>query len=313
MRVCVLDIGGTHLRFAFSQNGKDFLCDPQKMKISQFESIEHVLVHAVRQAGWDPLSVTDIGIAKSDGNPWMIDLEKIHAIFPEAHIVKLNDFESNALGLVDIEIENLLYIAGNKTIPDKSFPRAVIGSGTGLGLAYISPNGDVQTTHGGHVLPALITAEQIQLVADLQVFKTDGTCPIYEDVLSGDGILNVYKILCGRHHFECEYVDTYDMLSRGRNDPIVQHSLRYYHEVLGLFAHQVLQFGHAFGGLFLTGGITDKLIGYDLFDKDTFLTNLYQKNVPIVYCDVKSTPIFWVRNEFISLDGMLKKLKKRNH
>lgn len=306
MTKCVVDIGGTYIRLALSHDGENFLNEPQKVKTDTFSSIEDALSHYMRQEQCDPLSITDILIAKSGRNNWIVEQESIRATFPVSKIIKVNDFAANALGLISAQNHELVHIGGTRTLPDADLPMAVIGSGTGLGLAYIAPNQYVQRTHGGHMLPALVTSEQIALFEELQTFKATPTAPIYEDALSGDGILNIYKILCGRHHLDAEYTDTHHLMDAGRNNPMVRQALKYYHEILGLFAHQVLAFGYSYGALFLTGGITDRLVGYDLFDKETFFKSLYQNNVPVVVHDVKSTPVFWVKDEFISLRGLLR-------
>lgn len=306
MTKCVVDIGGTYIRLALSHDGETFLSEPQKVKTDKFSSIENALTHFVHQEQCDPLSITDILIAKSGRNNWIVEQESIRATFPVSKIIKVNDFAANALGLISIQNHELMHLGGFKALPDIDLPMAVIGSGTGLGLAYIFPNKTVARTHGGHMRPALATPEQIELFDELQTFKVDGTAPIYEDALCGDGILNIYKILCRRHHLDSEYSDTHHLMNAGRNNPMVRQALKYYHEILGLFAHQVLAFGYSYGALFLTGGITDRLVGYDLFDKDTFFESFYQNNVPVVLHDVKSTPVFWVKDEFISLRGLLR-------
>lgn len=306
MTKCVVDIGGTYIRLALSHDGESFLHDPQKLKADQFLSVEDALLQFIRQEQCDPLSITDILIAKSGRNHWVIEQESIRAVFGVSKIIKVGDFAANALGLLSVGKQDLVHIGGTKLLPDTDLPMAVMGSGTGVGLAYIAPNKTVQATHGGHMLPALVTQEQVELFTDLQAFKSDETIPIYEDALSGNGILNIYKILCGRNHLDSEYTDTHHLLDAGRNNPMVQQALRFYHEILGLFAHQVLAFGGSYGALFLTGGIIDRLVGYDLFDKETFFKSLYQNNVSIVLRDVKSTPVFWVKDEFISLRGLLR-------
>lgn len=300
----VIDIGGTFMRLALSEDGKTFINDPQKLKCDRYSSLQDALLNFVQAEKKSPQDIKTISIARSGRNAWEIDNTSITRNFPSACLSVVNDFEANALGLINAAPDDVVHLGGMKMVPDTTLPRAVIGSGTGLGLAYIA-NGIVHRTHGGHMLPALTTAEQISLFGELQKLKTDKTIPIYEDALSGNGLLNIYKILSGRNHLDCEYSDTHHLLAEGRNNPLVQQSLKFYHEILGQFAHQVLAFGGAYGGLFLTGGITDRLISHDLFDKEAFLEALYQETVPVVLDDVRKTPIFWVKDEFISLGGLL--------
>lgn len=306
MTILVVDIGGTYIRLALSNDGQNFIADPQKIKTEQFVDISDALISFVKQNQYQPEQISHILIAKSGRNNWKISKEDIVQSFPFCHFSLINDFAANALGLAHVNHNDLHHLGGVKKTPDINYPMAVIGSGTGLGLAYISPQKTIQRTHGGHILPALTSKEHFELFAELQNLKAIKTIPIYEDALSGNGILNIYKILSGRHHLDCEYTDTHDLLASGRNNPIVEQGLKLYHEILGIFAHQVLAFGYSYGGLYLTGGITDRIMTHDLFDKETFFENLYQNNVPCVLNDVKSTPIFWVKDEFISLKGLLK-------
>lgn len=305
MTTLVIDIGGTFMRLALSEDGKTLTTPPQKIRVEQFPAFEDAVLHFVLSANYKPDKILHIRIARSGRNHWLIEDAAITKIFVNSKIAIINDFEANALGLVSPRPDEIVHLGGIKVEPDKTLPRAVIGSGTGLGLAYIHPQGHIQRTHGGHMLPALVGREQIDLFAELQKLKPDRTAPIYEDALSGNGILNIYKILVGKSHLDCAYRDTHHLLSDGRNDPLARQALKFYHEILGQFAHQVLAFGWAYGGLFLTGGITDRLIGHNCFDTDTFLAGLYQDNVPVVLSDVKNTPVFWVRDEFISLRGLL--------
>jgi len=305
MTKLMVDIGGTYIRFALSKDGANFVNDPHKMKHENFSSIEGALQSFLAQNSIDTAAITYLAIAKSGRNNWECNERNLAQIFTNAQIALINDFEANAHGLVGCAPDDLLHQAGPPT-EQTNKTRAVIGSGTGLGLAYITPQGEVLRTHGGHMLPCLINKDHIVLFDELQKFKTNNTIPIFEDALSGNGIVNIYKVLAGKGHVYADYRDTHHLLQNGKNDPVVRQALKIYHEWLGLFAHEVLAFGGSYGALYLTGGITDWLIGHDLFDTQTFLDALYQKTVSVVADDVRATPIYWVKDEFISLKGLLR-------
>lgn len=302
----VIDIGGTYIRFSRAKENCSFSVVPHKIKAEPFASFEEAARNYLRQQQIDPAALTHVAIAKSGRSNWSLDQESCAPIFPNAHITLVNDFEANAYGLIDVSEDDLLFLGGEQRPPDKQQMRAVIGSGTGLGLAYISPQGEVLKTHGGHMRPALETQAQMDMMAAVQKFKTSPTIPIYEDVLGGDGLLSMYKILAAQGHLYTDYRDTHHMLEAGQRDPVVRQVMTLYHEILGLFAHQVLAFGHSYGALYLTGGITDRLIGHNLFAAEIFLKSLYQKTVPIVLDDVRDTPVYWVKDEFVSLKGLLR-------
>lgn len=305
MTILVCDIGGTYMRLATSVDGQNFRRDPQKIKTSSFQHIADALKQFVQQENIDCQTIKQVMIAQSDRNTWVIDKESIYSVFPEANFKRFNDFEANAYGLVNVTADDIHYLAGEQKSVDKKSTRAVIGSGTGIGLAYITASGEVLKTHGGHMLPALPDDNIRSIFKALQDFKKQPSVMIYEDALGGDGIYNIYRILSKQNHLDCEFSDVVHMLTAGAHNPLVQQTLKFYHEILGLFLHHVVAFGRAYGGVFLTGGVTDRLINLGLFDIETVLHCFYQDTVPIVTKDVVATPIFWVKDEFISLKGLL--------
>lgn len=305
MSLLVMDIGGTYMRLALSDDGYTFRKDPQKIATAPFPALDDALTYYVQQENIAAESVTRILIARSDRNNWGITPAQIARALPKAHLTLINDFEANAAGLIRVDNDALLHIGGRKMAPDITFPRAVIGVGTGLGLAYITKEQHVQRSHGGHMRPACVTSGHIALFEELQAFKHTPSIPIYEDALSGRGLLHIYRILCARTHCDCAYADTHALLAAGHSDPLVQNALAIFHELFGIFAHQVVAFGYSYGGLYLTGGIIDRLFAHNLFDHQTFFHHFTQQTVPIVLEDVRSTPVFWVKDEFISLKGLL--------
>lgn len=308
MIILLCDAGGTHARFSVSTDGRT-MSDPQKILISDYPDFAAISDHYLHSQNIKPEDITDFRLSLGDRNMWNLDAQKLAQTLPNATFKKRNDFEANALGVSYIDETGLLEISASKGLATEGASRVVIGVGTGLGLAYIidTPNGPfIQRTHGGHMIPATLTEEQAATFCDLQKFKTDGTVSIYEDLISGPGIWNMYRLACNRAHTHAEYFDTNDLLTKGRNDPLVQNLLRTFHEMLGLFAHQAVMFGFSFGGIYLTGGIIDRLIGHNLWDGDSFLKSFKQKNVPIVVQDIAATPVYWVKDEFIALNGLLK-------
>ncbi len=307
MIILLCDAGGTHARFAVSTDGRT-MSDPQKILISNYPDFGSIASHYLHTQNIRAEEITDFRLSLGDRNTWNLDAQNLAQILPKATFKKRNDFEANALGISQIDKAGLLEISVSKGEATEGSSRVVIGVGTGLGLAYImhTPSGPfIQRTHGGHMVPATLTEEQAATFCELQKFKTDGTVSIYEDLISGPGIWNMYRLACEKAHTHTEYFDTNDLLAKGRNDPLVQNILRIFHEMLGVFAHQAVMFGFSFSGIYLTGGIIDRLVGQNLWDGDSFLKNFKQKNVPIVVHDITSTPVYWIKDEFIALNGLL--------
>ncbi len=308
MTILLCDAGGTHIRFALAKDGL-LNGDPQKYRIGDYPDFGSVACHFLTSQQEKPEDISELRLAYGGQFVWPITNETIAQVLPNATLTKINDFEANARGIAAAKDDGFLRL--NETVgtrPEGS-ARLVIGVGTGLGLAQIidTPNGQhIQKNHGGHMIPALPKAYQHDLFDALQTLKQKPSVMIYEDLLSGPGLYRAYTLMAERAQTDAEYRDTNDMIARGRHDPLAVEVLRVFHEVLGLFAHQAVAFTNAYGGLYLTGGIIDRLVGASLFDYATFAANFHQDSVPIVKSDVAATPVYWVKDEFIALTGLLK-------
>lgn len=309
MSVLLCDAGGTHIRFALAKEGT-LIGEPQKYRIEDYSDFASVAFHFLASQQETPQNITEVRLAYGGLFVWPITQDSLADALPKARLTKINDFEANAHGIAAANDDRFLRL--NETVgtrPEGS-ARLVIGVGTGLGLAQIidTPTGPYiqKNRHGGHMLPALPKAYQRDLFDALQALKQKPSVMIYEDLLSGPGIYRAYALMASRAQTDAEYRDTNDMIARGHHDPLVAEVLRIFHEVLGLLAHQAVAFTHAYGGLYLTGGIIDRLVGASLFDYSTFATNFHQDSVPIVKADVAATPVYWVKDEFIALTGLLK-------
>jgi glucokinase len=302
-RTLLCDVGGTYLRFALGEKGAA-MQSPSKLRADAHLSLED----AVRKFLWAQSvreeDISCFALAFSNRNSWDVTKDGIRQVLPNAVFLQINDFEANAYGVLTADPSSFDCITkgAGESVPGAS--RCVIGSGTGLGLAYIH-GAKIQRTHGGHMLPALWREDHRELFVDLQATKTDGTIPIFENGLSGPGLFSIYRILSERAQLVPEYRDTNDLILRGGNDPVALEALRFFHEFLGLFAHEAVAFGYAYGGLYLTGGIIDRLMAAGLFDAETFLKNFHQNSVKVVREYVLATPIYWIRDEFVSLSGLL--------
>ena len=308
MTILLCDVGGTHIRFAVGDGAK-MTCAPEKLRVDSHVSLEDAVAKYLLSQSIKAPDVTALYLAFSNRNSWKTEESMLRAVLPNAVLHQVNDFEANALGLLttsDKDVTALVKAEGD-AVPNAA--RAVIGVGTGLGLAYIEGQGDsafVRRTHGGHMLPATALREHRDIFDNISTTKKNGTVPIYEDVLSGDGLFALYRFVCHASQLNPEYHDTADLLLSGKDDPVMRQTLRLFHEILGVFAHEVAAFGYAYNGIYLTGGIIDRLMAGGLFDTQAFVSQFHQKNVPIVIKHVKATPVSWVRDEFVSLRGLLR-------
>lgn len=308
MTILLCDIGGTHIRFAVSQPGS-FMCQPEKLRVDRHHSLEDAIQRYLLSQSIAADDVDYLYLAFSDRNDWVREVAVLQTGLPRAGLRKIKDFEASAMGCLCAEEGDFERLYGDRAGHTEHASRVVLGVGTGLGVAYITGKPEhevVQRTHGGHMLPALPLPEHRDIFDALALERKDGFIPIYEDVLSGKGMFRLYRYLCQRSHLNPQYHDESDLLISGRDDPLVQMTLKFFHEILGVFTHQAVAFMYSYNGVYLTGGVIDRLKLAGLFDTETFLRSFHQANIPVVRSDVMATPVYWIRDEFVSLRGLLR-------
>lgn len=297
------DVGGTHIRFAYEQ-ADGTLSAPRKTAVSDYQNFFEAIKSFTNAQSIDPVTVTDFYFAFSHRNGWDVNPNSIRAIIPTAFIKQINDFEANAYGIAHATPDHFECLYKGEGTPPPHAGKAVIGAGTGLGLAFITAAGEVVPNHGGHKLPPIRSQNDLDLYAFIRAHKKQDTISIIEDVVSGDGLFYTYLYLCQHMHCDVEFRSSADIMQRGLDDPIVKNALEIFHEMLGMFMHQAVGFNSAYGGVYLTGGMIDKLRLAGKLDIDRIVNHFHQYTHPVVRQDVNSTSVSWVNNEYISLSGL---------
>jgi glucokinase len=310
---CLLcDIGGTHIRFGLSRDGTG-IDHIAKLKVAQFSSFTAAVqsyLSAQNETACDKMVLSmaaqfhDGAYRFANDNAWVIEPAHVTQDLNLNDLIILNDFEANARGIATITDDEILCLHTGQGILDKTARRMVIGVGTGLGLAYINPDNSIQPSFGGHMVAVTPTPEDRALFEFIHADENPPRAWIYEDVLSGRGLYNVYRFLCAQNHLDVAYGDTAQMLKHADQLLVIQ-TLKIFARFLGLFAHQAAMFGHGFAGVYLTGGILDRLVPYDYFDVTAFRGGLVHANVAVVRDACENLPIAWVKDEFISLKGLV--------
>lgn len=310
MTILLCDVGGTHIRFALGSGHK---IEPYKLRVDAHRDLGDAISLYLTTQQIAPEAITAFYLAFSNRNEWDTTPEALREALPKAVIRQVNDFEANAHGVLVAEKADFLclYEGRGESVPHSS--KTVIGVGTGLGLAYVlgeKEQGFVQRTHGGHMLPAHAASHQ-ELYDFLQKRKSDVV--IYEDILSGRGLFDVYRYLSAKNFLDCEFENAESLMLNGKDNPVFRQALDIFCEMLGLFAHHAVAFGYAYGGIYLTGGVIDRLMLSGLFKADKFMEFYLQDNVKIVRTHAESASVCWIRDEFVSLKGLLNLAKEDGH
>lgn len=306
--VILADIGGTYARFARVENNAP--AKARKLAVADYETLEEALLaytgHPVADgilyiatAAW-PYPDGTWRFARPDR--WEMTTESLERAGWAVGWIG-NDFGAGARGALAAGPEYRYEVQSAR--PQEIIQRrsVVLGSGTGLGLAYVEGM-SVQETYGGHMAIPQCTDEQHTVIKLIRRLKTDERPVSAEDVISGPGLSLLYKAVCLLHGQSPDENIDLAVLLEDKGKRIHTHSLRLYHEFLGLFAHQAVIYGHAYAGLYMDGGVLHRLVEAGAFDHDVFLRFFVGDPLPLIKKQMMVMKIEIVTDPFVTLSGL---------
>jgi glucokinase len=311
------DIGGTNARLAYfqPQNGHLQLVSERVFPSREHSEFGEIVSQFLDDSGTRP-EVACFGIAgpvrngrvETSNLPWVIEqshlAKQIH--LPSTWLI--NDLEASAWGIGALSMADLVPL--NQVTGPVAGNQAVIAPGTGLGQAGLYWDGQrhsVFACEGGHADFAPQGELQIEL---LRYLANRFGHVSYERVLSGPGLVNVYEFLreSGKDKESSELAaeikkgDTAAAISRAAiagTSSLAEKALDLWIAVYGAEASNLALKIMATGGLFLTGGISPKIL--DKLKGPIFMQAFLQKGRlrPLV----EAIPVQVVTNEKAGLLG----------
>ncbi len=275
------DIGGTKTLLALASAGAHaprvaFERRYASNEYPDLDGIIEVFLAEARFAGHlaEPLSAACFGVAGpvEDGRakvtylPWVLEADAMAGRHGLPSVLLLNDFAAAAAGIATLRPADLVTLQAGKPLADA--PRAVVGAGTGLGVAFLLRDGDDWRTvpgEGGHVGFAPGDEEQVALWQYLRRRHERVTA---ERVLSGSGLVDLYRFVSS----ERMTPDSPDPLAaqlpaaaiadaaRAHPEGAAARSLKLFASAYGAFAGDLALTVMARGGVFLAGGIAPKIL-----------------------------------------------------
>jgi glucokinase len=272
------DIGGTNARLAYfqPQNGHFQLVSERVFPSREHQGLGEIVTQFLDESGTRPEAAC-FGIAgpvrngrvETSNLPWVIEQAVLAKQIHLAATLLINDLEASAWGIGALGMEDLVTL--NPGAGSVAGNQAVVAPGTGLGQAGLFWDGSrhhVFACEGGHTDFAPRGELQIELLRFLA--KQFGHVS-YERILSGPGLVKIYEFLCvsgygkasGELGAAMQSGDRAATISRAAlsgSDSLASKALDLWIAVYGAEASNLALKIMSTGGLFLTGGISPKIL-----------------------------------------------------
>lgn len=192
-------------------------------------------------------------------HPWSFTISGLTRHFGFDRLLVVNDFTANALAVPHLAADERVAVGGGVPVPRT--PIGVLGPGTGLGVSGLVPNSSgyfAIAGEGGHA--TLAPADEREgLVLDHMRRRFDHvSC---ERALSGQGLVNLYNILCELAGVPAAPFTPAQIADRqiGETEPLVREALDMFCAMLGSVAGNLALILGARGGVYIAGGIVPRL------------------------------------------------------
>jgi glucokinase len=245
--VLIGDIGGTNARFSIVLDANSEAGEPHIVQTANFTTIDE----AIQAAVLDRSSVRPNSAVLAVAGPVDGGL---------SDIVVLNDFEAQALAVVALGEEHMEKIGGGT--PEPNAGRVVLGPGTGLGVAgliYALNHWIPVPGEGGHMDIGPRSPRDFQVFPHIE--KLEGRIS-GEQMLCGRGLVNVYRAVAKADGKPAPFTTPAEITAAAlaNSDPVAEEALETFVTCLGRTAGDLALVFMSRGGVFLTGGIAQKIV-----------------------------------------------------
>ncbi len=307
MKLLVGDIGGTNARFGYQENKGSDVEKVEFLNCADFDNIEDAVIHYISK---NNLSVENLSLSvagpcgdnfiKFTNNNWSFDKKDLLIKTNCNSILAINDFAAQGLGFTSLFKTHLNFL--DKKILEQNNLQSlnqgtsldgtnvlITGPGTGLGVGTLVFIDNVPLPiqgEGGNVHFSPASLEEVRL---LEWLSTKMDYVSTEEVLSGRGLVNIYKYLCFKGNYVAK-MSTADQigLAAKEGDALARKAARLMIEIFATsIANNILVTGSK-KCVIICGGISAKLS--DFFDDSLFFERLgnkgkyrnYVSDVPIL-------------------------------
>jgi glucokinase len=309
----VADIGGTNTRYALvtgiDESTGEFQINQSRVFMSaDYDSFSLSLdTYLETITGLRPRNaciaiagpVTD-DVVELTNLKWQFSVTKLKKQYGFNTLLVMNDFAALAYGVPHIP-DSALFSIKPGTTDDKS-AKVIIGPGTGLGVAALIPTATgfhPAPGEGGHV--AIAPGNDIELEL-FKVLRQQQQHISAEDLLSGSGLLNLYRNYAKLHQQPTSDIFTPAEVTQHaltNSDPICVEAFNTFLGLLGSYCGDLALIYGAKGGVYLGGGILPRIQPH--IADSQFLSRFMNKGAMRKY--VKDIPIQLITHRQPALIG----------
>ncbi|HYD19803.1 MAG TPA: glucokinase [Patescibacteria group bacterium] len=308
MSKIIADIGGTNARFALVDDAGS-ISAIEVLPCADFKSPAEAAQSYLDRIGArpktgafavaTPLDGTDI-IAMTN-HVWNFSISETMNALGLSSLRVINDFAALAYAVPHLTDKDRYQLGNGEAM--KNMPIAIIGPGTGLGVAgvvFADGKPVTVTTEGGHVTMPAATAREFALFDWLKKSKYHHISA--ERVVSGKGLVNLYHAVCGVDGLDLPELTPAEITGKALDESCLTCV-----EVLDLFCHFLgvvagnlaLSYG-ASGGLYIAGGIVPQLGEY--FKASRFRESYLAKGRFSEY--MERIPTYVITHPYPGLEGL---------
>lgn len=266
--ILIGDIGGTNARFSILS---DSFAEPKQfppLLTADFGNIDEavqtmildrtsIIPRTAVLAVAGPVDNDEVDLTNCE---WVVRPRAMIGDLGFGDIILINDFEAQALAATSLEMDSLEQIGGGRQMENAS--RVVLGPGTGLGVAgvvHAANNWIPVPGEGGHIDIGARTARDHELFPHYETIegRISG-----EQLLCGRGLLNIYRAIHKAAKTTPRLDDPSAITAAGLegSEPAAAETLELFVTYLGRIAGDLALVFMARGGVYLSGGIPQKIL-----------------------------------------------------
>ncbi|MDR0702437.1 MAG: glucokinase [Azoarcus sp.] len=305
--ILAADIGGSRARLLLARAGQHGWRESCRRETpsAAHDGIESLIADFLAETGETPVAACiaaagplEHGRVRMNNLPWIVDSERLAARFGISRIRLINDFAAQAHGLACLDSDDALTLCAGDPEPESA--RALIGAGTGLGMAVLAgapQNPIILPSQGGLADFAPRDARELALCETL--LASHGRVSL-EMLLSGHGIERLYRFISGLPPEAPLARDTAAITAAAlAGEAAAAETLRLFARLLAAAASNLALTVLPRGGVYLTGGIAPRILPFlrEPAVAEAFLAH------PSMGAVLARIPLHAVRDESLGLKG----------